>query len=83
MLKPSAAAIAGATTCGAVVLLVSLGNLAVPGFGTAFLEALASIYPGYEAQATVAGAALVTAYALVDGAILGFLVAWIYNRFSN
>jgi hypothetical protein len=83
MLKPAAAAIAGAVAYGALVLLVSVANLFIAGYGSAFLEVLASIYPGYEAQSTVAGALLVTVYAVVDGAILGFLVAWVYNRFAG
>lgn len=83
MLKPAAAAIAGAVAFGALVLIVSVANLAIPEYGTSFLEVLASVYPGYEAQSSIAGAGLVTVYALIDGAILGFLVAWVYNRFAG
>lgn len=67
---------------GCIVLLVALGNLALPPYGRAFLEIAASIYPGYEADATLLQAICVTFYAAVDGAIAGAVVGWLYNRIA-
>lgn len=80
MLDTTASAIAGSVTMGALVLFVTLANLALPPYGDGFLAVLASIYPGYEAEANLPSIALVTGYAIVDGAILGFAVSWIHNR---
>ena len=41
-----ALAIACAVIWGGVILLVGLANLLWPGYGLAFLELVASIYPG-------------------------------------
>ncbi|NIN71698.1 MAG: hypothetical protein GTO46_07155 [Gemmatimonadetes bacterium] len=73
-----------AITCcifwGAVVFLMGLAHLIWPSYGTAFLELIASIYPGYEVGGF--GSVIVgTLYAAVDGAICGAVFAWLYNRF--
>jgi hypothetical protein len=73
-------ALTAAILWGAVVFLVGLGHLAAPSYGVAFLEVIASIYPGY----SIAGFGSVivgTLYAIVDGAIGGAVTAWLYNRF--
>lgn len=63
---------------GGAVLLVALANLAWPGYGRAFLDLAASLYPGYHPGG--AGAAVVGGlYGLVDGAIGGAVFAWLYN----
>ena len=73
-------ALTGAVLWGAVVFLVGIGHLAVPSYGVAFLEVVASIYPGYSVGGF--GSVIVgTLYALVDGAIGGAVLAWLYNRF--
>jgi hypothetical protein len=66
---------------GAVVLLTGLINLIWSGYGTAFLQILASIYPGYKASGSVIDLLTGILYALVDGGILGLVLAWLYNRF--
>ncbi len=64
---------------GACMLLMGLANLIWPGYGVAFLNLVASIYPGYEIGGF--GSVIVgTLYALVDGAIAGVIVAWLYNK---
>ncbi len=68
---------------GFIVLIVALGNLGLPPYGSTFLEIAASIYPGYEAGSSLPQLLLVTFYALVDGAIAGAVVAWLYNRFAG
>jgi O-acetyl-ADP-ribose deacetylase (regulator of RNase III) len=83
VLNTSSAAIATGAVAGGLALLVSLANLALPPYGQALLEVCASIYPGYEAQATAGGVVLVTAYAAVDGVFIGFTLAWLYNRLTR
>jgi hypothetical protein len=75
-----------ALTCcifgGATVLLMGLAHLIWPGYGTAFLELTASIYPGYHVGGF--GSVIVgTLYAALDWAIGGAIFAWLYNRFVS
>lgn len=63
------------------MFLVGLANLIWPGYGQAFLDLTASIYPGYTATASFGQVILGTLYGLVDGAVAGTVFAWIYNRF--
>ena len=64
---------------GAAVLLVGIANLIWPNYGQAFLELVASIYPGYTAGASVGQLTVGTLYGLVDGAVGGAVIAWLYN----
>ncbi len=64
---------------GAAILMVGAANLASPGYGSAFLQLLASVYPGYSAAATPGQVVIGTLYGLVDGAIGGAIFAWLYN----
>lgn len=64
---------------GGSVLLVALVNLAGGGYGQLFLQMLASWYPGYHADHTLAGVIVVTLYALVDGCAGGAVFGWLYN----
>ncbi|NIR46375.1 MAG: hypothetical protein GWN99_18190 [Gemmatimonadetes bacterium] len=67
---------------GAAVLLVGLAHLIWPGYGSAFLALLESIYPGYDVGGF--GSVIVgTLYALVDGAVGGAVFAWLYNRLAR
>jgi hypothetical protein len=68
---------------GGIVLLVGLGNLAFPGYGSAFLEVVASIYPGYQATASIGELIVGVLYALVDGFIGGLIAGWLYNLFAR
>ena len=69
--------------CAACVFLVGLGNLIWPSYGVAFLEIARSLYPGYAHTAGFFGIIVGTLYALLDGAILGALTAWLYNMFRG
>jgi hypothetical protein len=63
----------------AAIFLVGLGQLMWPGYGLAFLEFAASLYPGFEIGGF--GSLIVgTGYGLVDGLIGGAVFAWLYNR---
>ncbi len=68
---------------GAAVLLVGIAHLIWPNYGQAFLELVASIYPGYTAGASVGQLIVGTFYGLVDGAVGGAMIAWLYNLFAR
>lgn len=78
-------ALAGAAAIlwGAAMLLTSLAEQVVPGYGAAFLEWAASFYPGYHGPGGLGAAALVTVYGAVDGAVGGWLLAWLYNALAG
>ena len=82
-LDPKALAMAGGVLWGGLLLLVSLVDLAAPGYGGALLEFTASIYPGYNGPAGFGSLIVVSLYGLVDGAIGGFILAWLYNLFAR
>lgn len=64
------------------MLFVGATNLMWTGYGQAFLDGVASIYPGYTGGATVGQVILATFYAAVDAAVAGAIFAWLYNRFA-
>jgi hypothetical protein len=68
-----------ATLWAGAVFLVGLANLIWPGYAKAFLLMLASIYPGYAASGSFGDVIVGSLYALVDGAIAGFVLGWLYN----
>jgi hypothetical protein len=68
---------------GGAILIVGLANIIWPGYGRAFLEVVGSIYPGYYAQPRIGQVVIATLYGIVDGAIGGFLFAWIYNSVAR
>ena len=69
---------------GLAVLLVGIGNLIWPGYGVEFLKIIDSIYPGYRlGQWGFGGVVVATLYAVVDGWIAGFVLAWLYNLFTK
>jgi hypothetical protein len=82
-LNVTALAFAAGLVWGVGILVVASANLMWPGYGRAFLELCASIYPGYQ-PGTGAGSVITgTLYALVDGAIGGAVFAWLYNLFAR
>jgi hypothetical protein len=68
---------------GGAVLLVGLANLIWPDYGVAFLQLVASIYPGYHGPASFGSAVVATGYAVVDGGFGGLIFAVIYNRLAD
>lgn len=64
---------------GAAILMVALANLIWPGYGRAFLDVAASIYPGYHPGSGAGSVITGTLYGLVDGAIAGAVFGWLYN----
>ena len=64
---------------GGCILLFGLANLIWSTYATAFLEVVASIYPGYQATPSLWEVIVGTLYGLVDGCVLGLIVGWLYN----
>jgi hypothetical protein len=78
--------IKGLTLAGGILwalgmLVVGILNIISPGYGGEFLKIMASVYPGYKASGQFVDVIFGTLYALVDGAICGFVFALLYNTF--
>jgi len=70
----------GLLWCGAM-LCVGLVNLASASYGMEFLKLASSVYPGFHASGRFVDVLVGTGYGLVDGAIAGLLLGWLYNLF--
>jgi len=64
---------------GGAILCVGIANMIWPGYGIAFLDMVASVYPGYVHDGSIASIITGTLYGLVDGGVAGALLAWLYN----
>ena len=78
-----ALALAVGLSWAAGIFIVGVANLAAPGYGSAFLQLLASVYPGYSATASFGQVIIATIYGLVDGTIGGAIFAWQYNYLAG
>lgn len=76
-------ALAFAALWGGCMLLVGLLNAVFTPYGADFLRVMSSVYPGYGATPTVAGVLAGTIWGILDGAVAGFLFAWLYNVFLS
>jgi hypothetical protein len=65
------------------MLVVGILNLISPGFAEESLKIMASVYPGFKASGTFMDVIVGVLYALVDGAICGFVFALLYNAFAG
>jgi hypothetical protein len=65
------------------VLLVGAANLVWSGYGVAFVQLMASIYPGYHASGSFGDLIVGVLYALLDGIVCGLVFAWLYNLFTG
>lgn len=79
-LNTKALVVSAAILWGGCLCVTGLMNLAVPSFGLAWLQLVASIYPGYHGPAGFGSVVVVTLYGLVDGALAGAIFGWLYNR---
>ncbi len=74
-------------TCGVIwagaILFTGVCSLIWPGYGQAFLDLIASVYPGYKGTASIGQVVIGTLYGLVDGGIAGIIFAWLYNFFAK
>jgi hypothetical protein len=78
-LNVKALAIALGVIWGGSVFLTGIAHLLWPGYGVAFLEFAASLYPGYHVDGGFPQIIVGTLYGLLDGAAGGAIVAWLYN----
>jgi len=58
-----------------------LSVISLPCYAEAFLRLVASIYPGYHYPSGFGGVIVGMLYGLLDGAVAGALIAWLYNLF--
>ncbi len=54
-----------------------------PTYGVAFLQLVASIYPGYHATGTFGSLIVATLYGVLDGVVCGLVFGWLYNYFAG
>jgi len=79
----AALTLAAGLTWGAAILVVASANQIWPGYGGAFLELVASIYPGYHPDPGFGSVVTGTLYGFVDGAIAGAVLGWLYNLLAR
>lgn len=65
------------------IVVFSAGFTAQPswGYGVGFVTSLSSIYIGY--GPSLEGSFIGALWALIDGLIVGLLIAWVYNFFAS
>ncbi len=83
ILSVKSVALTAALLWGGCLLVLGLVNLAVPSYGAAFLNGVASIYPGFRHSHTIADALVGGIYGAIDGGLGGAFFAWLYNSFSH
>ena len=82
-LNIKALTVAGTVLIGGCVLVVGILNLIFPSYGVAFLELGAAVYPGYQGPSGFGSVIVVTLYALLEGAVGGVILAWVYNAVAG
>jgi ABC-type nitrate/sulfonate/bicarbonate transport system permease component len=78
-----AIAVAAGALWALAILTTGIANLIWPSYGYTFLQIIASLYPGYNAERSLGDVAVGTLYALVDGAFCGLVFGWVYNLFVS
>jgi hypothetical protein len=68
---------------GGAMFLIGVLNMLIPPYGADLLVVLGSVYPGVFGAGTLQEALLATVYGVVDGALAGWLIAWVYNFFAE
>ena len=76
-------ALAFAIVWGGAIFLVGVANLVSDTYGVAFLEVMASVYPGYSLDGDFGQVLVGTLYGALDGAIGGFVFGFLYNKFAG
>ena len=62
---------------------VAFINFLAPSYGRSLLDIMSSVYPGYKAVGSFGSVIVGTLYGLVDGAVAGAVLAWLYNCFAE
>jgi predicted DNA repair protein MutK len=78
-LSLKAMAIAAGLLWGGAILCIGLINLAVPSYGSNFIQMTSSVYPWFHASRTIGNVVIGTVDGLIDGAIFGVIFALLYN----
>ncbi len=68
---------------GGAILFVGIVSLFFPGYADEFLRIVSSFYPGFDHSGSLGDLLVGTVYGLVDGAIGGVVIAWLYNLFAR
>jgi hypothetical protein len=74
--------LAGAVITGGAMLVLGIVNMIFSGYAGALLQVADSVYPGYTYGGGFGSVIVGTLYGLLDGAIGGALIAWLYNLFA-
>ena len=83
-LSAKAMAITGAILLGGYAMGgTALLNFMFPPYGEHFLLTMSSVYPGYHGTRTIGDILVGMCYGATDGAVSGFLFAWVYNYFAG
>ncbi len=82
-LSPKILAFTLGAAWGISMLFMGVANLVWPPYGQLFLEVMASCYPGYHPVGTFGSVIVGTLYAVLDGAVGGLVIAWLYNCCSK
>lgn len=78
-LSVNAFAVALGLVWGSCVFVVGLLNIIIPTFGLSFLWLVSSVSPGFHAEPNVGSVFVGTAYAVLEGALAGTVLANVYN----
>ena len=68
---------------GGAILFVGIVSFFSPGYADEFLRTVSSFYPGFDHSGSLGDLLVGTVYGLVDGAIGGVVIAWLYNFFAR
>ena len=82
-LSEKALTIACGLLWGGAIACLGLIHLAIPSYGTSFLEGISSVYPGFHGARSLGDALAGAGYALIDGGVGGFIFGWLYNLFAG
>ena len=80
-ISPPALALTLGVLWGAAMLIIGVAHAMIPSYGAGFFDVMGSVYPGIEGSDTLGDVLLGAVYGLVDGALGGLLIAWVYNFF--
>ena len=79
MVNPKALGLAGGVFLGASTLIFTIINMYI-GYAPMWAALLIDIYPGYSVD--FLGALIGLVYGFLDGFIVLFVLAWLYNKFN-
>ena len=82
-LSVKALALAVSILWGGAILFIGLVSLFSSGYADEFLRIVSSLYPGFHHSGSLGDLLVGTVFGLIDGAIGGVLIAWLYNFFAK